>query len=221
MLSKLTLTFLKDLKANNNREWFTANKPRYEAAKADFEKFIDALIPKIAAFDKSVAHQTAKSCVFRIYRDVRFSKDKSPYKTHFGAHITSTVKRSEVHSSAGYYVHIEDGASILAGGAYLPPSDWLNAIRQEIDYNTEEFKKIINGTDFKKYFGKIEGDKLSRPPKGYEPTHPEIELLKLKSFLASHNLSNKQLLSDDLLSHSTKVFKTLYPFDSFLNRAKD
>jgi uncharacterized protein (TIGR02453 family) len=221
MLSKSTLNFLKDLAANNNREWFTENKGRYEAAKADFEKFIDALIPKIAVFDKSVAHNTAKSCVYRIYRDVRFSKDKSPYKTHLGAYITSSSKKSEVNSTAGYYMHIEDGSSILAGGAYTPPTDWLNAIRQEIDYNTEEFKKIINGKDFKKYFGDIEGEKLSRPPKGYEPTHPQIEILKLKSFLASHSLSNKQLLADDLLTNSTKVFKTLYPFNSFLNRAKD
>jgi len=221
MLSKSTLSFLKDLAANNNREWFTENKARYETAKADFEKFIDALIPKIAAFDKSVGHNTSKSCVFRIYRDVRFSKDKSPYKTHFGAYITSTVKKSEVHANAGYYIHIEDNASILAGGAYTPPTDWLNAIRQEIDYNTKEFKKIINGKEFKQYFGEIEGEKLSRPPKGYESTHPEMELLKLKSFLASHSLSNKQLLADDLLAHSTKVFKALYPFNSFLNRAKD
>jgi uncharacterized protein (TIGR02453 family) len=221
MLSKSTLVFLKDIKANNNREWFTANKSKYEAAKTDFEKFIDTLIPKIAAFDKSVAHNTAKSCVYRIYRDVRFSKDKSPYKTHLGAYITSAVKKSEVHLSAGYYIHIEDGASILAGGAYLPPTDWLNAIRQEIDYNTAEFKKIINGKEFKKYFREIEGEKLSRPPKGYEATHPEIELLKLKSYLASHPLSNKQLLADDLLLHSTKVFKSLYLFNSFLNRAKD
>jgi uncharacterized protein (TIGR02453 family) len=221
MLSKSTLSFLKDLSANNNREWFTENKARYEAAKSDFEKFIDALIPEIAAFDKSVAHNTAKSSVYRIYRDVRFSKDKSPYKTHLGAYITSAVKKSDVHLSAGYYIHIQDGASILAGGAYTPPTDWLSAIRQEIDYNTKEFKKIINGKEFKNYFGKIEGEKLSRPPKGYEAIHPEIELLKLKSFLVSHNLSNKELHSPDLLANSAKVFKTLYPFNSFLNRAKD
>ncbi len=221
MLSKSTLNFLKDIKANNNREWFAENKPRYETAKEDFEIFVNALIQKIALFDKSISHLTAKGCVYRIYRDVRFSKDKSPYKAHFGAYITSSSKKSDVHANAGYYIHIEHNKSMLAGGAYSPPSDWLNAIRQEIDYNTDEFKKIINGKDFKKYFVEIEGEKLVRPPKGYEPNHPEIELLKFKSYLASQIVSDKEVLSSDFLSHSAKVFKTLYPFNCFLNRAKD
>ena len=221
MISQNTFKFLKDLKNNNNREWFTANKERYEAAKKEFEEYINSLIPKIALFDKSVGHLTAKNCVFRIYRDVRFAKDKSPYKTHFGAYITSSNKKTDVHADAGYYIHLEDGASMIAGGAYTPPSAWLNAIRQEIDYNTDEFKKIINSKDFKTYFKEVEGEKLSRPPKGYDASHSEVELLKLKSFLATHMINNKQVISDDFVAYTAKIAKALYPFNSFLNRAKD
>ena len=114
-ISKNTFHFLKDLKENNNRDWFLENKPRFEEAKKEFEIFIDHLIDEITKFDGSIGHHHAKDCVFRIYRDVRFSKDKSPYKTHLGAHITSAAKRSEIHSRAGYYIHIEPGKSFVGG----------------------------------------------------------------------------------------------------------
>ncbi len=220
-ISKQSFNFLKELKKNNNRDWFNENKSDYEKAKNEFIEFVDALIINISKFDSSIKHHQAKDCVFRIYRDVRFSKDKSPYKTHFGAHITSAKKRSEIHSRAGYYIHLEPGASMLAGGAYLPESNWLKAIRQEIDYEIKEFKKIINSKAFKDTFGEMEGEKLVNAPKEYPKDHPEIELLKHKSFLASHYCKDKDVLATDFLSHSTKVFKTLYPFDSFLNRALD
>ncbi len=220
-ISQPTLQFLADLKANNNKEWFTANKPRYEVAKKEFEQFVDGLIARIAQFDPAVAHFTAKDCVFRIYRDVRFSADKSPYKTHFGAHVTSASKKSEIHTRAGYYLHLEPGETMLAGGAYVPESPWLKAIRQEIAYNFEEFNGILNGKDFKQYFGEIEGDKLKKTPADYAADHPAIELLKHKSFLASHKPNDKQVTSGDFLEHCGKVFKALAPFDRFLNRSTD
>jgi uncharacterized protein (TIGR02453 family) len=220
-ISKTTLSFLKDLSANNNRDWFTENKKRYEIAKDEFAAFIDALIAELSIFDQSIMHHSAKSSIFRIYRDIRFSKDKSPYKTHLGAHITSGATRSEIHSRAGYYIHIEPGNSMLAGGAYLPQGDWLKAIRQEIHYNTEEFKNILNNPDFKKYFGEMEGEKLKRAPKDYEADHPDIELLKHKSFLASHKCSDKTVTSPDFLGHGASVFKALFPFDTFLNRSTE
>jgi uncharacterized protein (TIGR02453 family) len=220
-ISNATLTFLTELKENNNKDWFTANKPRYEVAKKEFEQFVDALIQKIAFFDPAIAHFTAKDCVFRIYRDVRFSADKSPYKTHFGAHITSAPRKSEIHSRAGYYLHIEPGGSFLAGGAYLPESQWLKAIRQEISYNFEEFKGILNNKDFKKYFGEIEGEKLKKVPADYSADHPAIEWLKHKSFLASSKISDQQASSDDFLTHCGLVFKALAPFDRFLNKAME
>lgn len=217
-IPKSTLQFLKDLKQYNDRDWFNDNKTRYEEARQEFEQFIDELIQSIAVFDPSIAHHTAKGCVFRVYRDVRFSKDKSPYKTNFGAHITAASKKSEIHSRAGYYIHIEPGESILAGGAYLPKGDWLKAIRKEIDENGGELKKILNSQNFRRYFGEIEGEKLKTSPRGYSLDHPEIELLRYKSFLATHRVTDEQVLADDFLQHSTKVFEVLYPFDQFLNK---
>lgn len=218
-ISKSTFQFLKDLRENNDRDWFNANKDRYLVAKEEFDQFIDALIAEIGKFDPTVSHFTAKDCVFRIYRDVRFSKDKSPYKTHFGAHITSAPKKSEIHTRAGYYIHLEPGDSMLAGGAYMPESKWLRSIREKIYSNTADFKKILNNKSFKEYFGTIEGEKLKKAPKDFPIDHPEIELLKQKSFLASHKLKDKDVLSGDFLDHAGKVFKTLYPFDAFLNSA--
>lgn len=221
VISKSTFDFLKELGENNNKEWFTANKPQYELAKKEFEVFVDALIEQISLFDDSISHHKAKDCIFRIYRDVRFSKDKSPYKTHMGAHITSAAKRSEIHSRAGYYIHIGPNESMLAGGAYLPQGPWLKAIRQEISYNAEALRNILNSSDFKKHFGAMEGEKLKTAPRDYEKDHPEIELLKHKSFLASHKLQDDQVTDLGFLRHSASVFRALYPFDEFLNTALD
>lgn len=218
-IKKSTLQFLDNLKSNNNREWFNDNKELYKEALENFSAFIDELIPRIGLFDSSIAHRTAKDCIFRIYRDVRFSKDKSPYKTHFGAHITSAVKKSEIHSKAGYYIHIEPRATMLGGGAYLPQGQWLKAIRQEIHYNAPELKKIINSADFKKYFGNMEGEKLKSSPRDYPANHPEIELLKYKSFLATNTCNDDMVISEIFLNHCADTFKALYPFDCFLNNA--
>lgn len=220
-LSEETLQFLKDLKKNNDRDWFNEHKPLYKKARQEFVQFIDELIQSISTFDPSIAHQTGKNCVFRIYRDVRFSKDKSPYKTNFGAHITGAAKKSEMHSRAGYYIHIEPGKSFLAGGAYQPTGKWMKAIRKEIDENADKLKKIIHSNGFKNTFGEIQGEKLKTSPRDYPADHPEIELLRYKSFLATHQLKDERILSDDFLSHCKDVFKVLYPFDQFLNKAQE
>ncbi|MBI3501073.1 MAG: DUF2461 domain-containing protein [Bacteroidetes bacterium] len=220
MLSNKTMSFLKDLKKNNSRDWFNKNKARYEEANNEFKEFVGKLIREVAKFEKGVANLEPKDCAFRIYRDVRFSKDKSPYKNHFGAHIIAGGKKMEM-NRAGYYMHLSPGECFLAGGAHMPPSEWINAIRKEIHYNAKELKKIINHKDFKKYFGKITGEKLSSVPRGYDKTHPEIELLKHKSFLAVHNMKESQVTSKDFLSHAAKVFKAMQPFDKFLNQSMD
>ena len=212
------LAFLKDLQANNNKDWFTSNKDRYESAKAEFESFITELFAQISIFDPSISHLKAKECIFRIYRDVRFSKDKSPYKSHFGAHISIAPKKSEIHTRSGYYIHIEPGDSMLAGGAYLPQGDWLKGIRQEIDYNGADLVKILENPEFKNTFGQIEGDKLARMPKGYPEEHQFIELLKMKSFLATHKVSDTELSKPNFMQTATEVFKTLKPLGDFLNR---
>lgn len=219
-ITQPTFQFLKSLKKNNDRDWFKDHKKEYEKAKNEFIDFMDALIIEIAKFDKEIAHFSARDTIFRIHRDVRFSKDKSPYKTHLGAHVTSAPKKSEIHTRAGYYIHLEPGASMLAGGAYLPEGGWLKAIRQEIHYNADSLKKILNDPGFKKYFD-MEGEKLKTAPRDYPKDHPEIELLKHKSFLAVHHCDDKEVLSDEFLKHCAGAFKALYPFDQFLNQASE
>jgi len=216
-IHKNTFKFLKDLKKNNNRDWFNDNKHIYGDARANFEEFIANLIINISKFDPPIENVNPRKSIFRIYRDTRFSKDKTPYKINLGAHLTS--HSAKLHDRAGYYIHLEPNNSFLAGGAYLPPAPWLNAIRYEINRNSKEFKKIITSKSFKNYFGELEGEKLKTAPRDYPKDHPEIELLKLKSFLAVHKITNKDVFSKKYLQHAVKVFKALHPFDKFLNDA--
>jgi uncharacterized protein (TIGR02453 family) len=212
------LDFLKELKENNNREWFNDNRQKYEAAKAEFEGLINKLIPLIRGFDPSIGTLTAKQCVFRIYRDVRFSKDKSPYKTNMGGFM-SKGGRKGIYS--GYYVHIEPGKSFLGGGIYMPQSDVLKKVRQEIFYNIEEYRKIINDPSFKKTFTQMEGEKLKRPPKDFPPDFPDIDLLKYKSYVVLHEVKDTDVSGNNFAGHIIDVFKTMYPLNKFLNKALD
>ncbi len=218
MLQTSTLQFLKQLSKNNNKPWFDENRKKYELAKADFIQLISGVIDSISKFDGSVKELESKKCIFRINRDVRFSKDKSPYKTNLGASISAGGKKISI---AGYYFHCEPGKSFLAGGFYMPDPEQLSKIRQEIDYNFDEWKKIIQNKTFKKYFpAGIEGiDVLSRPPKGYEPSNPAIEFLKMKCFIISHPLTDKELTEKDLLKKSGQVYAGMWPLIQFLNTA--
>lgn len=219
MIQKQTLQFLKDLSKNNNKEWFDKNRMIYEQAKNNFREFTEELISGISKFDPAIKHLEAKNCVFRINRDIRFSKDKTPYKNNLAATISPGGKKS---FSAGYYFHLEPGASILAGGMWQPEPVYLNAIRQEIDYNPEEFEKIMKAKAFKNYFGALsDEDKLKAVPKGYDKTHPQIELLKHRSFIVVHPLADKTILSPDFLKESMTVFKGMLPLNLFLRKACD
>jgi uncharacterized protein (TIGR02453 family) len=217
MISPKTYQFLKELDQNNNRPWFQANKNRYEEARANFEKFIRKLIMEIARFDPPIGDLEPKKSIFRIYRDTRFSNDKRPYKTNFGAHLVAY--ESKVHDRAGYYIHLQPGNTFLAGGAYLPPGPWLKAIRNAIDQKGKTFKKILSNPEFKKYFGEMDGEKLKTSPRDYPADHPFIELLRYKSFLAVHPLKDQDTLSDNFLKTSATIFKALKPFDDFLNQS--
>ncbi len=217
MLQASTIKFLKDLKKNNNKPWFDTNRKAYDAAKADFIGFVDAVIEKHGKKDPSIAHLAAKDCIFRINRDVRFSKDKSPYKTNMGAYMNKDGKKG---MTAGYYFHCEPGAAFGGGGLYVPPPEFLKNVRQEIDYNWKEFQKIINNKKFKSVFGDLHmGDdmKLTRPPKGYEADNPAIEYLKLKSWIAMQKFSDADLTSKDLVKKVCTNFETLQPLLLFLN----
>lgn len=212
---KKVIDFLSGLKLNNNREWFEANKKQYEAAKLEFEGLLNKLIPMIYKFDPEIGLLTAKDCVFRIYRDVRFSKDKSPYKTNMGGYINKGGRKGMY---AGYYVHIEPGSSMLAGGIYMPPPDVLKKARQEVYYHSEEFKSILNGKEFKKVFRQMEEDKLSRPPKDFPADFKDVDLLKYKSYTVLHTVKDETLLGKDLMEYIASVFKVLHPFNRFINR---
>lgn len=214
-----SIGFIKSLKNNNNKEWFDANKEKYLAAKEEFEGVVDQLIKGIHKFDKQIpADMRGKDCVFRIYKDVRFSKDKTPYKTNMGASINPGGRKSLV---AGYYFHMEPGGnSFLAGGVYMPEPPVLNAVRQEIDYNPDPLVKILKSAGFKKYFkGLDEEDKLKTAPKGFEKDHPHLELLKNRHFVVSHQLSDKQLGSKDLVDTVVGGFKAMHPFLLYLREA--
>ena len=222
MLQPSTLKFLKDLKKNNNKPWFDANRKRYEEAKADFANFIQQVIDLYGKKDKSIASLKAKDCMFRINRDVRFSKDKSPYKTNFGASINKGGRKAM--NTAGYYFHLEPGQLFVGGGLYQPMPPELNKVRQEVDYCFDEFKKIISSKKFKTVYKDLDKSKeftLSRVPKGYEADNPAADYLKLKSFIAFRLLSDKDATSKPLLKITVDSFKTLSPLINFLNRATE
>ena len=213
-----TLHFLKKLKINNNREWFDSNKTEYLASKEIFEEFVSELIKGINKFDKKVSLDLKpKDCTFRIYKDVRFSKDKTPYKNNMSASINPGGKKSNI---PGYYFHLEPDACFLAGGVYMPMPDVLKAIRQEIDYNPLPLINILKSASFKKEFnGLDEEDKLKNPPKGFNKDHAHSEILKNKHFIVSKKFENKVILKKEGLSKTLDSFKAMYPFLDYLRKA--
>jgi len=216
MEKNLILPFLKKLSTNNNREWFTEHKNEFLIAKSQMEELVEQLIIRLSDFDQAVGSLEAKKCVFRIYRDVRFAKNKAPYKTNMGAFMVPGGKKS---GKAGYYLHIEPGASFLGGGIYMPPSKILKDVREEVLYGIDEFKSIVEDQDFKVVFGEISGERLKRPPKGFPADFPEIEYLKLKSYVAMHPLKDEQITEPDFLDYAADVFTRMHPFNQFINRA--
>jgi uncharacterized protein (TIGR02453 family) len=219
MLLSSTLKFLKDLKKNNNKPWFDKHRKEYEAAKNDFASFIQKIIDSHGKKDEPIAHLKAKDCTFRINRDVRFSKDKSPYKDNMGGYISRGGKKSPF---AGYYFHCQPGRCFTGGGLWMPMPPELNKVRQEIDYNFAAFKKIIGSKKFKSVYKDLSRDAeyiLTRVPKGYEPTNPAAEYLKLKSFVALTPLKDTDLTSKDLLKKVTTAFETLQPLIDFINES--
>jgi len=220
MLQSSTLKFLKELKKNNNKPWFDENRKQYESAKADFYLAVDKIIEGVAKFDEPIGALKAKDCAFRINRDVRFSKDKSPYKTNMGASITQGGKKI---NGAGYYFHCEPGQSFAAGGFYMPEAPQLAKIRQEIDYSFDEWKNIVENKTFKKYFIKgVEGiETLSRPPKGYDENNPAIKFLKMKGFIISRSFTDTEMQDKNSIKEITKTFEAMKPIIDFLNKATE
>ena len=207
------LQFLRNLEKNNNREWFNENKTLYQEAQQDVISFVEKLIEEMADFDEEMGKLEAKKSVFRIYRDTRFSKDKTPYKTNFGAGL-GMGKGNKI---SGYYLHIEPGKSFLAGGVYKPEPSVLKTIRQEISAFGDEFKAILEQDEFRNYFrGLSVEDKLKKVPQGFEKDDKMAEYLKLKHFIVTHPISDEQLLSENAVKEFTKIFKAMKPLNDFL-----
>lgn len=219
MLQSNTIQFLKKLEKNNTKPWFDANRHLYEAAKADFLQLTAQVLKETAKFDTSIAHLQPKECVFRINRDVRFSKDKSPYKTNIGMSIARGGKKGNF---AGYYFHLEPGKSFVGGGLYMPMPDDLKKLRQEIDYNFADFQKIVQHKNFRAVYGDLDLSSelsLSRAPKGYEEDNPAIQYIKLKSFIATNTIADSTLTDKSLVKQITQSFKALHPLLNFINAA--
>ncbi|MBE0391038.1 DUF2461 domain-containing protein [Flavobacterium sp. PL002] len=219
MLTNDSLEFLDDLKANNNRDWFIANKKKYEIFKKDYHQLVAAFLDIMKPLDPSLEMLEVKNCTFRINRDIRFSKDKSPYKSHVGVWLSSGAKGN---NRAGYYVHIERGASFIAGGFYSPLPDDLKKVRKEIAFFHEDLEEIINNKIFKKEFGTFarnEKSTLKNPPRGYDKEHPAIELLKLKSFEVLQKFDINEITQEDFVTKKSKKLLLLKPLNEFMNRA--
>lgn len=210
-----TLKFLKTLEKNNNREWFNENKNLYVEAQQDVLFFLEKLIEEISHFDEEILKIDPKKALFRIYKDIRFSKLKIPYKTHFGAGL-GFGKNGR---TSGYYLHIEPGKSFLAGGVYQPEAPILKEIRKEISMNGEEFLNIIEEKDFRNNFrGLSVESKLQRVPNGFEKEDPMAEFLKLKNFIVNYPISDEDLLKENAAPEFANIFKSVKPLNDFIEK---
>jgi uncharacterized protein (TIGR02453 family) len=212
------LQFLQELETNNQRDWFEANRSRYEKTRKIFLDLTAWWIYEIRKFDAEIPKLKAKDCMFRIFRDVRFSNDKSPFKSNYGSYIVREGRKS---GFAGYYIHLQPGECFVAGGNYMPSPEQLQAIRQEIYYHPESYLELLNGEPFKSFFDQHYYDSLKTAPKGYPKEWEHIELIKNRSYGFGHKLTEKEVLADDFPKKVVEYFKIIQPMNRFLNRAVD
>ena len=214
------INFLRELNENNNREWFAQNKSRYERVRSKFEEISRLLIAEISVFDNDIKNVDVKDCVFRIYRDIRFSTDKTPYKTHFGVYIASAGGRKS--QRGGYYLHLDPAGCFIAVGVWCPPPNILKALRQSVCDNIDELNEIRNEASFNTYFKTFfEEDKLKNVPAGFPRDFPDAELLKLKHYMVDHKLNDDILNAPNLVSRLGEIARAGYPLNKFLNYTVD
>jgi uncharacterized protein (TIGR02453 family) len=206
-ITKHSLDFLNKVEKNNNRDWFNANKKEYLDCHGNLIEFADALLVEMNKHD-NIANLNGKKSLHRIYRDTRFSKDKTPYKTNW----SGGFKRETALLRGGYYFHINANSAFIAGGFWGPNSDDIKRIREEIDLNAEAFKKVFTAKKFKTFFGELIGESLKTAPKGYQVDHPEIELLRRKQFLVKKEFKAEEVLAEDFVSKANETFKAMRPF---------
>lgn len=207
-----SLEFLRELHEHNTREWFNANKPRYQTEYAHVAAFTEGLLGRMSQYDE-LEPMTAKQSLFRIYRDVRFSKDKSPYKTHF----SGQMKRASKWRRGGYYFHIEPGASFVGGGFWAPNAADLKRIREELATDAQPLREIIAAPEFQEAFGQLEGEQLKTAPQGYSMDHPNIDLLRYKQFLLTRSFSDQEVIASDFLDKMAEAFRRMRPFFDYMS----
>jgi uncharacterized protein (TIGR02453 family) len=218
MITKEALQFLNDLIANNNTEWMHANKKRYENYKKDYHNFIGSILTEMKKLDKSLEPLEVKNCTFRINRDIRFSKDKSPYKTNMGVWMSQDRTQK---NAPGYYIHYEPGNCFVAGGVWCPETNELKKIRKEIEFFYDDLEGIVSNKNFKKEFGQLdrsENNVLKKAPKDFEANHPAIEFLKLKSFTTSVKINESVFTEADFSKKIAAKLILLKPLNDFLKR---
>lgn len=219
MITQEAIAFIDDLTSNNNTEWMHANKKRYENFKKQYHTYIASILSEIKPLDQSLEPLEVKNCTFRINRDIRFSKDKQPYKTNIGTWFTQNKNKK---NSPGYYIHFEKGKSFIAGGVWCPEANDLKLIRKEIEFFHEDLATVLNNSNFKKEFNFLtieENNRLKNAPKGFDINHPAIELLKFKSFTASQKIDDKLFSDKDFSKIIAKKLIALKPLNDFLSRA--
>jgi len=212
VIEKDTFKFIKDVSKNNNRDWFAKNKQRYTNAYGNIIQFADALLAEMSKHDR-IETTSGKDSVFRIYRDVRFSKDKSPYHGFWSGHF----KRATKSLRGGYYFHIEPGNTYAGGGFWGPEPADMKRIRQDIDYNYTDWEKLLSQREFVKTFGKLSGEQLSSAPRGYAKDHPAINLLRYKQFILKHPFDDDDIFNPNFVKHINDVFKKMRPFLDFMS----
>jgi len=215
---KQILDFLKDLEANNSREWFDLNRDRYDATRKQFLVVAEQLIHDIRQFDDEVPVLNPKDCVFRIFRDVRFSKDKLPFKSNYGCFIARGGKKS---GFAGYYLHIQPGECFLSGGIYMPLPEYLQAIRQEIYYHPQNYIDLIEDKSFKSTYTLEYSNKLKTAPKGYPKDWEFLDLIRNRNYAFGHRIEENELFAPDFIKKAIELFKIIYPLNRYLNKAVD
>ncbi len=213
-----TLSFLQKLEMNNNKVWLDANREKYELCRSGFTQLVQDWVEAMILIEPAFSGQSAKTAMFRLNRDVRFSANKNPYKTNFSAYLAKGGKK---YPGAGYYLHIDPKGSFLACGIWMPAADILQAIRQEIDYNLQEYENILREIYDAGKFEEMSTERLSRPPKGYEADNPAIEYLKQKNFVLALPLTAHDLSNDQFITYLSYQCEQLKPFAEFLNRAVD
>lgn len=207
-ISKSTLDFLKELNQNNNREWFAENKSTFEAEQKKVKGFFNFVMEQL-----KVSDLIENMKIFRIYRDVRFSTDKTPFKSHFGGRFTRATNKLR----GGYYLHIGSGESFLAGGFWEPNKEDLARIRKEFETDATEIREIVNTPDFKKHFGKLQGEAVKSAPRGFDKNHPNIDLIRLKQFIVTRTFTDDEVLAPNFLKEVTASFVAMRPYLDYMS----